>query len=342
VKTHTLALLLGTLCFASDSHAYEMWVRMIIGPRYDCVHERLTLASQACLNKRVCVPVSRACDVPEWGGIRDGVRWNDDPLRLLNYGSTYLRSGAYFTHGQRVSVKDPTRVGVRWNTHYRSHYGDMQFVHSMASFPQDSASQTQQRVLLWTEFMYRVAVADIDPASPLKDVPIAGIPAMFEGKSWTVRGLLTMRCTSRDDCIFEDRPDERVRLTALGSLLHTVQDSFSASHARRNLSIDGDDALRRVCFGPIHTFFYYPSQRPQVHETADQSQDWMSFPLARDCLNPVTASAEVLELAGVGATSAPQPWSVAHRYLRETVFALEIQPGEARTRPAPKSRAGYR
>ncbi len=112
-----------------------MWVKIVVGPKHDCVHERILLAAQACVDKEVCEPATRACDDPDWGGLRDGVRWNDDPLRLLNDGRTYVYSGAYFTHGQRVSVKDPTKIGITWNTHYRSHYGDMQFLHAMAFSP---------------------------------------------------------------------------------------------------------------------------------------------------------------------------------------------------------------
>ena len=173
------SLLLFSLSFSTAVGAYEIFVRQIVGQKFDCIHESLTHAAVMCVDKEVCESENKNCDDPDWGGLRDGVRWNDDPLRLLNYGKTYAHSGAYFTHGKSVSVRDPARIDLRWNTHYRSHYGDMQFLHAMASSVDELPAVTQRKIIIWSEFMYRVGIGDIDLSLPLKNVPIEGIPAMF-------------------------------------------------------------------------------------------------------------------------------------------------------------------
>jgi hypothetical protein len=321
----TVAAALGASSWTNTAQAYDMWLRIVVGPKHDCVHEQVLLAAQACTDKGICERADRACDDPNWGGLRDGVRWNDDPLRLTSYGSTYLRAGAYFTHGSRVSVKYPARIGVSWNTHYRSHYGDMQFLHGMASSSSEAPEETQRRILLWAEFVYRAAIGDLALTTPLKDVSIPGIPALFEGKQWTIRELLTMRCIRRNYCPAPDidiATDLRVRQTAMGSLLHVVQDSFSASHTER-AGAAGPSENRVGCFGSIRKFFHYPSQDPNIHARSDQAQHWMSQAVSRDCMNPVTASARVLELGGYGTVKTPQPWSVARNYLLDSVFILE-------------------
>ena len=62
---------------------------------------------------------------------------------------------------------------------YRSHFGDLQFLHSMASRDGEMASETRQRILMWAEFTWSVAVGTQDSKGLLKDVKIDRFSEFF-------------------------------------------------------------------------------------------------------------------------------------------------------------------
>ncbi len=312
-----LAILLGT-CWPHLTVAYEMYVRAVVGPDFDCVHEGLLSAALACVKQAACPAIPRTCTPVSYSGYRDGVRWNDDPLRLLAHGKTYVHSAAYFHDGGRISKRHRDSISISYNTHYRSHYGDMQFLHSMSSSSQESTAETRRKIMVWTEFMYAVAVGDIPATAPLSEVPIGGIPELFQGKQWSVGDLLSMQCVSKRKCYPLAHVMEKVRQIAVGSILHVVQDSFAAGHTQRARL---DDAARQACFGRIQRFFLYPAQNAEEHASGDRAQAWMLQGTARDCLNATTASARILEMVGADGSEA-QPWPIAKEYLEGVVFTV--------------------
>jgi hypothetical protein len=143
----------------------------------DPVHEEIT--------NRIfgCDPDQEACNDPEDTDIAGpwvlaGVRWNDDPpFRLLpgQGAHTHCKAGTIrfttqpicwvelFNNAKQTAAKVTASGGdiPSAQNHAvllaRSHFGDLQFFHAMASQDVEVAEETQRRVMIWMEFCWRVA-----------------------------------------------------------------------------------------------------------------------------------------------------------------------------------------
>jgi len=150
---------------------------------------------------------------------------------------------------------------------YRSHYGDMQFLHGMGRRGDDPV-KVRDNVVEWVHFAYDVATGRIDPSAQLYTLQgNYAFAKYFEGsrrRNWTVRHLFTnvsdILCTAACDSLPTD--DAQIRNLALGALLHTVQDSFSHAHAER------------VNTG-VHAWLDYAAQDPGCHKGADEDTVWI-------------------------------------------------------------------
>jgi hypothetical protein len=204
----------------------------------------------------------------------------------------------------------------------RSHFGDMQFLHAMAARTGEPAEETLRGILRWSEFAWRVARGEIAPKvkvstlgaarSPLDAQTGAWIGALFGGaskKSWTVQDL------------FGAAP-EKVKDMAFGSLLHLVQDSYSAAHVRRAtqriqpngcLSYDAGDAI-------LH-FHTYAGQDAEKHGVCDDAPDWLGTPRPG---SPIDAFAALVRAYHEG-----REWPAAKAILEERVFRLAPSTGSA-------------
>jgi hypothetical protein len=160
----------------------------------------------------------------------------------------------------------------------RSHFGDMQFLHAMAS-PGEAPARTRERMLLWAAFTFGVANGTI-----ATDAPIASLAVPLQAE--VLRGLSDRTVHQ----FFETRAavsPETIRRTALGALLHMVQDSFSASHVQRGNETVGDAATP---FGAIMLFHDYGCQSPDKHAEADRAE---SAPWLAARLRPARAPAKL-------------------------------------------------
>lgn len=160
----------------------------------------------------------------------------------------------------------------RWfsNINYTSHYHDKQFLHSMASSgfgreDNEPASLTTHKIMTWAEFAFRVADGSIPASMRIADVPKflrAGREVAFNGAFAPYAALpvgVLFAGTDQFDA-------HHVRQLALGALLHTVQDSFSASHVERE-----HDSLPTVLGrGRVLRFLNYRHQQPAEHGKADE------------------------------------------------------------------------
>jgi hypothetical protein len=150
-----------------------------------------------------------------------GVVWADDPEGLL------------FDKPQDLSDYSS---GLMWNSHFeqgkagnfdtltaRSHFGDLQFFHGMASSDKEAPKTTKAHMLNWARFLVNVATGATLTFTPLKEVP--EISALFPklGER-TVKELFGW-----GDGHFED-----IRQRAIGALFHMIQDSFAQGHVQRN------------------------------------------------------------------------------------------------------------
>jgi hypothetical protein len=157
---------------------------------------------------------------------------------------------------------------------YRVHFGDMQFLHSMAARDGETAEETKGKIMAWAEFAYKVARGEIRHSAFLNQCGVDGVSALFRKKpGWTVQMLFTW-----DDPTYkpyQDRSgfhDRAFRDLAFGSLLHMVQDSFSSAHVAR----EPQGGL--VCSqlpdhqhpGMITSFHSFTRQEYELHSAQDK------------------------------------------------------------------------
>ncbi len=269
----------------------------------------------------------------------DGTRWNDNPPFMLKDGFLLPNGEAIRSKCANETIKLPrksdcwlevfktssekaqkifftNRTGVILN---RSHFGDMQFLHSMASRLGDRAQDTKLSMLIWAEFAYKVAIGAIPPHTVLKDVPVSDIAKrVFPNQEATVENLFLMGD--------ETYRGNQLKDFAFGTLLHMVQDSFSESHVSRDLSTQG-----AFCSCPytdrspakIEKFLVYSSQDASKHKEKDTYEA-----LKRNALkyspNLIDVGKILLEFY-----KQKSNWDVVKKYLDECVFALKDIDSEA-------------
>ncbi|MYM41165.1 hypothetical protein [Duganella qianjiadongensis] len=222
-----------------------------------------------------------------------GARWNDDPNNFFNANQEatwlfWLKAAAHTNH-----------ITDHYPLEYRSHFGDLQFLHGMGSNG-DSASITQQRIVDWAHFAYDVATQKISPDASLASLHdkysfVSSLTGTSK-RDWSVRKLFT----NVNDVLwphYEDVSADTAQVAALslGALLHTVQDSFSHSHADRIW--DRNDG-----HFPVKAWLDYRAQKASCHGAADKE-----FAFITDTVSPKPAmvwGAWIVRQAMLG-----EPWA---------------------------------
>jgi hypothetical protein len=279
---------------------------------FDPLHETITWNALDCAlddtlardldGLKACLPLSFA-DRPEEPGNDDsalirGVWWNDDPEQMLN-SVNYPRFAVNMARAERDS-RTPGKINGGSRMQYRSHYGDLQFLHAMAAADGEPAAETRRKVLDWMEFAYGVASGAIDPSAPLGTIELAMPREFFAGQAeWTVARLFNPRESLGEGTLPEH---------ALGSMLHVIEDSFAAGHTGRNT------AASAICpFGTVWQFRAYQSEDSDKHSVADGRA-------ALETADPrlVSVAARLIELQRAGA-----PWESEVKPFLEAVFCLD-------------------
>lgn len=288
------------------------------------VHEEITYAAVRCAEARMaagaganpppCVVPDVAVPLTPRGNKVDalirGVWWNDDPNQNL-FSVRYATWAAWMNDAHTLVAKHhnwlgrDVRLTNRYKMQYRSHYGDLQFLHAMANEDGDAPAVVRKRILDWIGFAYAVASRKLEPDTVMADVDFPVAKSYFSAQpGWTVNHLFGPTYTLGKATI----PD-----VALGSILHVVQDSFSDAHAAR-----AQDATTACPTGRIVQFHSYGKQDSKLHRTADMRAAWRDGKFTPE-LNPVEASAVIVRFAREGAD-----WNgVVEPYLRRTVFCID-------------------
>lgn len=177
-----------------------------------------------------------------------GVVWADDPKGLLfdsdadatNYSSA-LMWGMEFKSGESGSFeKDQSDLIAR------SHFGNLQFFHGMATSDTEAATVTKQHMLTWARFLIDVAANRIGATTLMKDTPVKDLfPANAD---WPVKRLF---CYAKGT-------DLEARQRAVGILFHMIQDSYAHGHVER----DGGS-------GDVTEFHAYGGQDEHKHGDYD-------------------------------------------------------------------------
>ncbi len=265
-----------------------------------------------------------------------GVRWNDNPpaVRIgalfgaCNGSDLKLADGmACWTNMVRIDRMAWEALSRREKAiaPLRSHFGDMQFLHAMASRSGEPAVETRRNALRYAEFAYRVARGEIGPRAnifALRNARTALDPDtsawasdLFSAPAkrlWTVQDIYLPRSGN-------------LRLIAFGSLLHLVEDSYSAAHIwRRSTRVQANGCPSYDATDPILRFHTYVGQDTEKHGLCDDAPDWLETPRSG---SPIEVLAQIVRAYRDG-----RDWPVVKAILEQQVFRLaddasDAQPG---------------
>ena len=236
-----------------------------------------------------------------------GVVWADDPKGLLfgrEEDATNYSTGAmwYSEFGEGEKGKF---AADKSDLISRSHFGDLQFFHGMASVDKEAALTTKQHMLDWARFLIDVATGRTPAGSQVKDV--AAIKDLFPANAdWTVKRLFGWAKAS----------DVQARQRAVGILFHLIQDSHAAGHVERD---DKGDIVEFHAYGgqdeAEHGKYDYFAKAATLRESIAQTKGAASA--RRRCT-------EVLKMI-----ARQQSTDDIVKFLDETVFRLAASTREA-------------
>lgn len=242
------------------------------------VHEEITNRMFGCNGDAEVCAGSDALDAP--AAVLAGVRWNDDPpFRLLRSeakGTNCVASEtirfetqpgcwtALFVSANKRAVKG-AEFGVGDAMLYRTHFGDLQFLHAMASRDGEPASTTRENILGWLEFSWRASRGEYTLETRLNTIDNPVIQRAFGTSGWRIQDLYTLGAGGGLRRQISD--------VAFGSFLHTIQDSFAAGHLDREESTGvmscSSGAVAAKAPGAIRSFHAYNRQDHAAHADAD-------------------------------------------------------------------------
>lgn len=265
--------------------AGQWFVRGGLHFKKKAVHEAVTLAAFGCNATRGdemdCLTKEH---VLKHRMVLYGVRWPDDPpfrlsaanppqvsdcdvritLRATSQPKCWLT--LFFDAEKRAAAYkgEGTPFGVGDMLLYRSHFGDLQFMHALASRNGEPAAATSEQMKTWAHFLWEMAGHRLPTDVYLRDLPGQRLAQWFPGEM-TAQNLFATG-------LIEPRPhlDE----VAFGALLHMVQDSFSAAHAHR-----ADEGGARCSTypsapapGKLLSFHSYVHQKSALHDVQDTAE----------------------------------------------------------------------
>lgn len=228
-----------------------------------------------------------------------GVRWNDDPLMMLS--SEMVNFGVNYAHSCHDDIK--YKINQKWDYLYRTHCGDMQYLHAMASSKEEKPHETLHKIFMWLEFTYKVSSGAIPTNRRLRSVHLLMTEDNSElfydeivnnggkykceyDKSGAVKSCAEVETIFSFECkrvidwpfIWKTKPrcnnvgdiDEvTIRNIALGSALHLLQDSMSDSHVARERQLSEYCSPENRDMGVIK-YHNYNDQKSSLHSKADK------------------------------------------------------------------------
>lgn len=296
------------------------------------VHESIVLMALACNaasgDERTCITDT---SVQANRTILYGVRWPDDPPFRLNRDkppripkcdvSVTLRStsqpvcwNGLFNDAKTTALTKATSGGGKpaFGTGdyllYRSHFGDLQFFHSMAAYDGEQAQLTQRRMKMWAQFLWGIAAQTLPKDKFIRTLGVIDLENYFPGDMSAINLLATGIVEVRNN----------LHEVAIGALLHMVQDSFSQAHAERIESSGGQcDALPKFAQpGRIVRFYGYAGQNGAAHDHEDAFEA-LGLQTLQTSPNVVDVTRAFLTLWKEGAS-----WTEAEKYF-DCVFTLQ-------------------
>lgn len=278
----------GEVLVLKEAHFGEWLIsdlsRSIVSRFSEPVHEIITNKAWGCKND---TPTAKAnddeCSIGKATGttsappaVLAGVQWNDNPyFQLLKTSLTKCQDRFVWLPAEPVcwalvfkkGEKD-ARSGKNFNLKsedvllLRSHFGDLQFLHSMRSEKKETPAQTQEKILMWAEFMWNSALGKYSRGTTIANVNVSGLTNHFYPSDTMQRIFFRGNPTHIDE----------FPQFAFGSLLHTVEDSFSNSHViREKEGSNGAKCQNSEQYQParIVAFQNYAEQNSHEHAKSD-------------------------------------------------------------------------
>lgn len=249
------------------------------------IHEGLTRASLYATTVVVprCGGEVRHLSLAMENYIVQGAVWNDDPLRYLPHRQhDWLVSYIDGASGRR-------KVTGGFDHLYQSHFGPLQFLHGMAS--DGDKRKTAGYIGMWFELVFRIGSGELSHDMTLRSVAKhlnvesrRNFEQLFSRghPDWSLSYLFLRECASRwglgvvgrrtkFTCKVPQSVDikDRLKGIAVGTLLHIVQDTYSASHVARSSSVRSGERSRIYDAGTIRYFHDYTVQDPKCHGWSD-------------------------------------------------------------------------
>ena len=212
------------------------------------VHETLTLAALISSGYNVAQGTTLAsASNSDWEYVR-GTVWNDDPVCLLfndsssenHTYSTGIQWSWEFKQGEtQWANNDPQKM---LNVTGRSHWGDLQFLHCMASTAGELPAETKRKFMTWLEVLWKLANGEdgitsntLVSATALSEFcPNLALPPNYKPLSYL------LACGSPFSGL-------DIQRRALGSMFHFIQDSYALGHTRRTLLNPQNKTLDSKC-----------------------------------------------------------------------------------------------
>lgn len=287
------------------------------------VHEEITQRIFGCDGK------TKHCLDSEFASpyILAGVRWNDDPPFRLEPGGPKVPGSCKVQETIRFTTqplcwaalfKNAAEEAARGrvfdeSSHapllHRSHFGDLQFIHGMASRLGEAPESTRDDILGWAEFAWRVDGKELGLEVAMSAVPVARVADRFRQSGLRVQDLYTLG---------NQALRRYVNDVAFGSLLHLVQDSFAGGHVERRDAIAGQTCpgLSTAAPGAIVEFHVYGAQNAKKHSHYDTAKA-LEAALLTEHPHVIDVGRVLLEYRERGAD-----WETVKPYI-ECVFRLE-------------------
>lgn len=232
-----------------------------------------------------------------------GIRWNDDPPFQMNPDQARNTScKTRYPDGRPMTIRFITQpkcwaelflsaekqIKADTNKKFddasqaalplRSHFGDLQFFHSMASVDDEHPEETRGKILGWAEMTWGVVRGRFNLETWLKDVDVPVVKQFLAGTGWRVQDLFSLGDPSLRPYVSD---------VAFGSLLHMIQDSFAAGHVERMEPAGGAQCKGSPhrAPGPIREFHSYTHQSTSRHADADTREAFVNNRLTPDAVD---------------------------------------------------------
>ncbi|KAK2740623.1 hypothetical protein CKAH01_18569 [Colletotrichum kahawae] len=261
----------------------------------------------------------------QWEYIR-GLIWSDDPTCLLFIDSKESNNQL----GTGTEFLDEFLSGSESRLTKRSHFRDLQFLHGMASQPNEDSNITKKNMIDWLEIMYKLAIGQDVAATDTLDKRFTDRfnATSIPSGDVSLKQLFLGTTPSYQNADIPKR--------ALGNCLHMIQDSYAVGHTLRRLKnpedLDSNDeeGYRRfkpgkyAKLGPVITFHTYSGQSDR-HSHYDGSK-LKRVPKDLDTFNSIIGAREAINKSKklINLFAQKTKWEDGVRdFLANEVFALD-------------------